>query len=299
MRAPHDESAGARGLPNGHAGLGSRAFSLIEIMVAVTLLAVMTIGLLAMFYHTQRAFRLGANQVDILENGRATAQLMSADLQQASPSALTNVMNFETVLSGGGRLDMIMPVGMRTNLLQDVAFLARQGEDWLGITYRVEHNNLGAGTLYRSVIRTNPAAQNPANPMRDWLVVSNLVYTMIYNVPVTNFHRIADGVVHLRVRAFNEFGQLYAPGRRYEDFVATNTVAEEYQFINRTPAYLDLEVGMLDPKALKQFEARTNLTFAARSYLTNHAHRVQLFSQRISLRARPAQFDQFDQWTLY
>ena len=56
---------------------------------------------------------------------------------------------------------------------------------------------------------------------------------------------------------------------------------------------------MLDPKALKQFEARTNSAFAARSYLTNHAHRVQLFTQRIPLRARPAQSDQFDQWTLY
>src|SRR5437867_386623 len=92
-----------------------RAFSLIEIMVAVTLLAVITVGLLAMFYHTQKAFRLGANQVDVLESGRATAQLMSADLQEAYPSYVPSVMNFEAMMNGVGRLDMFLPIGMRTN----------------------------------------------------------------------------------------------------------------------------------------------------------------------------------------
>jgi len=274
-------------------------FSLIEIMVAVTLLAVITVGLMAMFYQTQKAFRLGANQVDILESGRATIQLMSQDLQQAYPSHLTNAVNFEVMTKGASRLDMVLPTGWRTNVLQEISFLARNGDEWLGITYRVDHQNKGAGTLYRSVIATNPSLQNPQSGpvVREWIVVTNLFYRSSENVPSTNLHRIADGVVHLRVRAFNEQGQLYTEGKQYEDFVATNTIPEEYQFMNRTPAYIDLELAILDPKAVTQFEARPT-ALGARSYLTNQAHRVHLFSQRIALRARRPGAEQFDLWPI-
>jgi type II secretory pathway pseudopilin PulG len=270
------------------------AFTLIEIMVAVTLLAVITLGLLAMFYQTQRAFRLGANQVDILESGRATMQLMNQDLQQVYPSYLVNVLNFKAATNGLGRLDMVLPVGWKTNQLEDIAFLARRGNEWLGITYRIDHQNKGAGTLYRSVIVTNPAIQDPFTA-REWYVVSNLAYTAMWNVPTTNFHRIADGVVHLSVKAFNEQGQLYMEGRQYYEFLATNTITTGYQFLDRAPAYLDLELGILDPKALKQFEARPN-ALTARSYLTNQAYRVHVFSQRIALRTHRQTFEEFDQW---
>src|SRR5213593_2982544 len=117
------------------------AFSLIEIMVAVTLLAVITVGLLSMFYQTQRAFRLGANQVDILESGRATMQLMGQELQEAYPSHIPDVPNFEAAPFGSARLDMYLSTGLRTNLLQDITFLSRRGDEWIGTTYRVDHNN--------------------------------------------------------------------------------------------------------------------------------------------------------------
>src|SRR5436309_8858412 len=42
-------------------------FSLLEMMVAVTLLAIIIVGLLSMFYQTQRAFRQGSTQSDVLE----------------------------------------------------------------------------------------------------------------------------------------------------------------------------------------------------------------------------------------
>src|SRR5688572_7407791 len=71
-----------------------QAFSLIEILVAVTLLSVITIGLLAMFYQTQKAFRIGTSQVDVLESGRAAMQLICRDLQQMHTSTMDNVTNF-------------------------------------------------------------------------------------------------------------------------------------------------------------------------------------------------------------
>src|SRR6266581_6128658 len=72
-------------------------FSLIEVMVAVSLLAVIIVGLLAMFYQTQRAFRSGIAQVDVLEGGRATLDLISRELQEmtaASDPTITNVNLF-------------------------------------------------------------------------------------------------------------------------------------------------------------------------------------------------------------
>ena len=66
-------------------------------MVAVSLLAVIIVGLLAMFYQTQRAFRSGIAQVDVLEGGRATLDLISRELQEmtaASDPTITNVNLF-------------------------------------------------------------------------------------------------------------------------------------------------------------------------------------------------------------
>ena len=106
----------------------SRGFSLIEILVAVTLLSVITVGLLAMFYHTQRAFRLGTSQVDILEGGRATLRMVALDLQEMYPSRNDEVTNLYAVPSSALRIDMPLPNNaVMENLLQDVAFLTRLG----------------------------------------------------------------------------------------------------------------------------------------------------------------------------
>ena len=59
-----------------------RAFSLIEVMVAVSLLSFIIVGLLAMFFQVQRAFRAGTAQADIMEGGRATMGLIVRDLQE-------------------------------------------------------------------------------------------------------------------------------------------------------------------------------------------------------------------------
>jgi len=271
-----------------------RAFSLIEIMVAVTLLAVITVGLLSMFYHTQKAFRLGAGQVDVLEGGRSTMYLLSRDLQEMYPSHISKVVNFEAVPSGNNaRLDMDLPGGSyRTNLLQDISFISRRGDEWIGVTYRVAHKNRGAGTLYRSVISVNPSDPAIAPLSAQWIAVSNLFNDIVAGLPNltgnaaiesdTNFHRVADGVVHLRVRgAYDNRGRLYpeaAPG--------------VYGFTDEVPAYLDLELAILDPKGLAQFEARTAVP-AARSYLAGQVHRVHLFTQRIPIRSSRSPFDLF------
>src|SRR5262245_45016848 len=80
------------------------AFSLLEVMVAVALLAVIIVGLLAMFYQVQRAFRAGTGQGDLMEHGRATMNLLTRELQQASATRYASVTNLGVVpsLTSGG-----------------------------------------------------------------------------------------------------------------------------------------------------------------------------------------------------
>src|SRR5688572_31806835 len=96
-----------------HSRRSEQAFSLIEIMVAVTLLSVITLGLLAMFYQTQRAFRVGTSQVDVLENGRAALQLICRDLQQMHVSNMDSVTNFYVEPANGLPVVMDLPDGSK------------------------------------------------------------------------------------------------------------------------------------------------------------------------------------------
>ena len=281
-----------------------RAFSLIEIMVAVTLLTVITVGLLAMFYQTQRAFRLGTSQVDVLEGGRATLRMVALDLQEMYPSRDNNVTNFYAVPSGPLRIDMPLPDNaVMENLLQDVTFLTRRGNEWTATSYRVHHAN-GAGTLYRAVVSTNIATMltnATFRPIDQRLTVANLVSNAmqrftppnsITNPPAAagiTFDRIADGVVHFRVHAYDNKGIR---------LVQTNSVYahignEIYSFTNWVPEYVELELGILDPKAMKQFQAREYDSTKAQDYLKTQGYRTHFFHQRVQIRSRREEFDLF------
>jgi hypothetical protein len=271
-------------------------------MVAVSLLTVITVGLLAMFYHTQRAFRIGTSQVDVLEGGRATLRMVALDLQEMYPSRDNHVTNFQAEPSSALRIDMPLPNNaVMENLLQDVAFLTRRGNEWTATSYRVHHAD-GAGTLYRAVVSTNIGimlTNATVRPIDQRLTVSNLfaratqTFAQPYSITNTpaasgvNFDRIADGVVHFRVHAYDNKGIR---------LVETNSVYarnwnENYNFTNWVPEYVELELGILDPKAMKQFQARQGT--AAQDYLKKQGYRTHFFHQRVQIRSRREEFDVF------
>src|SRR5438552_11787176 len=68
--------------------------TIMEMLVSISLLAVIILGLYAMFDMTQRAFMTGTRQVDIMEGGRAAMDLMVRDLAQASPCGVPSGVNF-------------------------------------------------------------------------------------------------------------------------------------------------------------------------------------------------------------
>ena len=260
-----------------------QAFSLIEIMVAVTLLAVIIVGLLAMFYQTQRAFRAGMAQVDVLEGGRATMELITRELQEVSASSDSPVTNFEArVPVGYASLNLELPAGETiSSTIQDLWFLRRFNDDWFGESYHVGNPVAGVGTLYRMFVtggRTN--APGLTDLLRTPLIDTNSPLT-------TNFIRVADGVVHFRVVPFDSRGLLLTNNDFNAGIYAIPSGPIYYSFSNTLPAYVDIELAVLEPKAVEQVRARANNIAKAIEYLKKQPGRMHFFKQRVALRNAP------------
>ncbi len=316
------------------AGPSRPAFSLIELMVAVGLLSLIVLGLLQAFNQTQKAFRTGINQGDVMEAGRATMDMMARELSQMTPSGAPDTLingyryratNFFSEPSpffigaaGYTPLEQGLPSMpnnvLRTNTIQRFFFLTRLNQDWLGTGYEVlpdDPSNPMVGTLYRfaSTARYLGRANDPSARFRN--EARKAFLQSAAGLPVTNLNRIADGIVHLRVRAYAHNGFLMVTNR----FLGTNAYFRSFPFSgpvnnanlytnawnaiacandlipdqsatyfmsNAVPAYVDIEFGILEPQVLQRYRS-IPLGPAQRQYLSNHVAQVQLFHQRIAI----------------
>ena len=130
-------------------------FTLLEMMVAVSMLTVIVYGLFRMFDQTQRALRMNNTQVDVLEGARATLDSLGRDIQQACPVEFQNnglpvTVTNDYLRCGLHSFNMIgsykwhplpsifvdtnksTPEALFTNCFQSFFFLTRQDGDWLG-----------------------------------------------------------------------------------------------------------------------------------------------------------------------
>ena len=271
-----------------------RAFSLIEVLVAVTLMSVIVLGLIAMFSQTQRAFRAGITQVDVMEGGRAACELLARELEQATPTGRPNTLNFFSQWNGYALIQSLPgknPLGdlqWRTNIVDDVFFFTRENRNWQGVGYRVESPDF-VGTLYRY-------ETNVANLDLDLVTQADSVASPVKfrdRTYSTRASRIIDGVVHFRVLAYDNNGHLII-NNSGSDIGVTNRyvrgnillppdLSYEYHFrSNAVPAYLELELGILEAKTAERCR---NLDLTAQpKYLESKSGNVQIFRQRITLR---------------
>jgi hypothetical protein len=316
-------------------------FSLVEILVAMSLLTLIVLGLLAMFNQTQRVFRTGLAQSDILESGRATADLMAQDIQLMVPARLPPYCNSSGVpyyfptnfyaeesyyfnpalegLPGSGHGNPLVE-DQRTNYIQDFFFLSQVNQDWSGIGYAVlpsSANTTGVGTLYRYRIDIPKFCPTNVASLSSWF--RNALYigslSLQQNLPITNMSRIADGIVHLRVKPFApsgfpivgrlaldnsvsindtnacfrtsafRYGYTNVPQAAvYQDANYLDYVRGCYFWSNAVPASVELELGILEPQTLRRYQSIANATLQAQ-YLSNHTAQVHLFRQRIAIRA--------------
>jgi type II secretory pathway pseudopilin PulG len=277
-----------------------RAFTLVEILVVVVLMALIVLALMAVFSSTQAAFRASLTQTDVLEGGRAAMGMFKSDLESMTPSfgvsngavnfyANTNIYQYQSgfaplVQSLVGVND---PNTRRTNVLENFFILTRQNTTWTGIGYIVDTTSTNyLNPLYRFSMSTNVMAANPA-----------VLYTNFLNTSFTNMSHLMDGVVHLTVRASDPNG--YWMTNVYE-FYGGRTVTNRnvwfstpvlgevgfYMFSNTLPASVEIQLGLLEDRTLQRAESLPNAppAWAQSNYLARQAGKVHLFRQRFPIR---------------
>lgn len=240
-----------------------QGFTLLELMVAVSILVIMIVALLAMFNQTQRSFRAGLTQVDVMESGRATMDLLSREMQQLAASGQEPVYNLDVQVAS----TMVQPrIGgaNQRNSLEYYFFLSRFNDEWVGTGYVIDTPALHIGTLYRFEKRV---------PAADVGKLYGFYKTAIEEFP-KNFHRVADGIVHLHLRPYDSAGLL-----------STNFTDKGFTFVgNELPAYLDMELGILEAKAAEQFRSLAADPILSSNFLEKQVGKVHLFRQRIPIR---------------
>lgn len=317
--APHLPGSGRAGC---FPGSGRRfAFTLIEILVVVALLSIIVLGLLAMFTQTQKAFRTGLTQADVLEAGRITGDLLQRELQQITPTQQSNTVNFEAWYPNFRPLEQNLPGSnaRRTNMVEDLFFVTHGNRTWTGIGYFVRTNlptatqilvgtptisigqpapdYLSAGTLYRFEASV---AEVPPRLGPDYLysLYRSYAYSRTWPLNSTNVARIVDGVVHFKIRAYNSNGLWITNdwGTNGVSFSGVQTNSDvrmsglvtnevgQYRFVsNAVPAAVELELGLLEDKAWERFK-NLPTDLARNNYITSVVGRVHLFRHRVQVR---------------
>jgi len=285
------------------------AFSLVEILVVITLLSLIVVALMAVFNTAQTAFRASVTQTDVLEGGRATMDMMTADLRRMTPSfgygkqpvksgaqggqVVTNSVNFyASVNPGYSPLMQSLPGSsqLRTNVLENFFILSRENRTWTGVGYVVQTNPPAGG--FCSLYRFSMSANLTADP---WWLFYNFTNTVASPSRAwTNWSHLLDGVVDLTVRAYDTNGVWMTNGYAfgYTNTANTNIFFFQratwgevgfYMFSNALPASVEIELGVLEDRALRRAATWPNGSALQNNYLTNQAGAVHIFRQRVNI----------------
>jgi prepilin-type N-terminal cleavage/methylation domain-containing protein len=195
-----------------------RAFTVLELLVAISILAIIVFALYQMFHQTQKAMRGNVTQVDVMESGRAAMEMMARELSQIAPCKLQGATNLYLGLfpppplapelmppAPFMQLEMGGTAPLRTNMVHQFLFLRPQTNQWFATGYRVIGADGGVGTLYRFSLHTNMHRLNAVDLTAPFwrFPITNAITRRVS----TNYHRVADGVVHLRLTAYDFEGR--------------------------------------------------------------------------------------------
>jgi prepilin-type N-terminal cleavage/methylation domain-containing protein len=272
-----------------------RAFTIVELLVAISILTLIVLVLYGLFDQVQRALRSNVAQIDVHEGGRAGMELMSRELEQMQAgNVLTNVNLFTHFTAIPYRQALLNAGEDRVNALEEVFFLSLLNKHWIGTGYRVlafnangipvDFAKTGVGTLCR--LSTNSHIADFRSPS---------LYSQVMNESATNlfrFQRVLDGVVHFRVRAYdhngllitNNFNTNILSGVLVSSNLFNNEFEYAYAFTNKAlPAYLEFELGVLEPQVVERYRSYPTATVAS-NYLARQAGAIHLFQQRVPIR---------------
>lgn len=281
------------------------AFSLIEVLMVTVLLSLIVFVLMAIFSSTQRAFRSGVTQSDILEKGQAAMGLIASDVKGLTPSGFGDGVNFYAGNYQNYKLleqPLIGSMASRTNALQSILILSRgniaRRDCWIGIGYTVYVSENpakdGLYSLYR--FTTNFPVISSPSPL--W---TNSIPNFIYNVcfsgfltAPTNYSHIVDGVVGFTAKAFDPSGSLLdtnTPNVFTNAAIYSGEPDSIYGFqlvSNVVPATVEIEMTVLEDNVLRHAMGLNNNgqlpweNAIEWNYLQQSAGRAHVFRQRIA-----------------
>jgi type II secretory pathway pseudopilin PulG len=268
----------------------STAFTLVEVLIVVSLMSLIVLALMAVFSSTQRAFRAAVTQTDVLEGSRAAVDLMASDLRGLTPSGgnYGGAVNFSSLANNNIYSPLLQSLPgatastQRTNLLNYFFVLSRENTKWIGVGYVVDNtNSSNLYPLYRFYGETN-LQSNPA------YIFQNFHDAVAFSQWGSLSH-IMDGVVHLTVRAYdtngmwiNNFLQPYTNNVQYFPSPPDYGEAQFYMYSNMVPASVELELGVIEDSTLQRAESLPNSALRAQ-YLADKSGVVHLFRQRVSI----------------
>jgi hypothetical protein len=294
-----------------------RGLTILEMLVSTALLSFIVLGLTAMFIQTQKAFKTGIKQTTATDAGRSILDMIASDFSQMTDPHFTNLYNPYTGNPGqlytnpptldwsSSGLDLVqtftnygIPV-FRSNELDDLFVLVQTNNTWTGVGYAVSNwftNSgggpfAGVGTLYRYTTNINGPLSVTNSPL-----IYGFQSAIGGTGTFTNCHRIADGVVHLKVYAYdadgnenpNQINFPYGTAFQYPNVVLNWTNSSMY-VTNYLPHSIDIELGILEPEAFEHARAlyTSGAITAASNYLATCVGQVEIFRQHIIIPAAP------------
>jgi len=269
--------------PSSRAGL-----TILEMLVSTAMLSLIVVGLTAALIQTQKAFKTAIRQNTVTDAGRSIVEMISGDLRQMSDAGNTNFFNAHVFNFWWGAPNLTNIVNyenglaFRTNQLNDIYILEHTNNTWLAVGYSVSnYPGVGVGTLYR--YQTNWTSLAPVFTNDLWTLFDFQVSHQNFN---SNYwHRVADGVIDLEIRAYDQYGNTnyYNPT---EPGISYYPVGYNNFWSNTLPNSLELEFGILEPEALVQARALAGNPTALLNFLsTNSAPKMEIFRQRITVAA--------------
>jgi type II secretory pathway pseudopilin PulG len=268
------------------------ALTILEMLVSTAILSFIVLGLTAVFIQTQRAFKTGIKQSDVTDAGRTIMDMIGNDLRQMSDARNQSVTNLYWGWAASNQLPQgIDGVIVRTNQQDEIYILVHTNTVWTGIGYAVSNNGPCLGTLYRYVVSTN-------SPVIDYQLFSNFYSGISRQTFGSNWHAVADGVIHLKLRAFDQNGNEPYWESYYGDFSQkkdqNNAVEFSYPpylstnglitiISNTLPNSVELELAVLEPEAFARAQALVGNSQAVSNYLFSSPNKVDVFRQRITI----------------
>lgn len=283
------------------------AFSLVEVLIVVSLLSLIVLALMAVFSSTQKAFRSAVTQTDVLEGGRATMELITSDLRRMTPSGgvSNGTVNFFTRDNSYSPAMPYLPLMQslpggnlnRMNVLNYFFVLGRENTKWTGVGYAVNVTNSSPlYPLYRFYAEIN-ITQSPRT-------LFDLFTNTVYQGQWTNstlMSHVMDGVIQLRVRAYDRNGFWLTNGYTFNQpnqpvnvryFSPVWQRLDEvgmYMYSNTVPDAVELELGVLEDSTLARAESLPNdvpqpaPNDRRTQFLQKQSGAVHLFRQRVSI----------------